>query len=237
MQGENTNSVLPAKNKDVWLNGEISLAAAANKHVVAGVNAALRGKGVINPKTKQAHSTCHMHTRTNVAHAYMARASTAGATSKGSHTVGTLAPIPYQGASKGLNIKGTTMHVAFQGLDFVGKEGENEKWQALRQPFVFTIQQDPTPYTFTLHRVSDKFSKPLGRCTKCLAPNAPGICCAARARPERKPKMAKLSGKSPWESAMEASLAAAAEPEEAHTASGSEGAEAVESQSPPAKAT
>ena len=42
----------PQHNKTFWLNGTISMEAATNPHVAAGMNKVLRAAGVVNPKAK-----------------------------------------------------------------------------------------------------------------------------------------------------------------------------------------
>ena len=53
LQGENTNSAFPEKNRSIWLWGETSMEAASQQHVVAGIHKVLREHGVVNPKAKQ----------------------------------------------------------------------------------------------------------------------------------------------------------------------------------------
>ena len=53
LQGENTNSAFPEKNRSIWLWGETSMEAASQLHVVAGIHKVLREHGVVNPKAKQ----------------------------------------------------------------------------------------------------------------------------------------------------------------------------------------
>ena len=51
-KGENTMPAKPQHNNTFWANGDVSMDAAANQHVVAGLNKALRAAGVVNPRTK-----------------------------------------------------------------------------------------------------------------------------------------------------------------------------------------
>ena len=51
-KGENTMPAKPQHNTKFWLYGEVSMEAAANPHLAAGLNQVLRESGVMNPRSK-----------------------------------------------------------------------------------------------------------------------------------------------------------------------------------------